>query len=237
MKGRHDYSLIVKWTGNTGTGTSNYKGFERSHSIIVAEKDEIFGSSDPAFRGDKTKHNPEELLLASISSCHMLWYLHLCAVSGIIVTDYIDKAIGTMIESAMGGGKFTEATLNPIVTITDILMTEKANSLHEKANELCFVANSLNFPVYHKPLCVTASTGNLLNKGDQRWLIDDCNNARRQAKFGNAYHWWRLRSPGYYGKTSASISSNGSLYLRGNGVFGRPRDSGGVRPALWLELK
>lgn len=82
-----------------------------------------------------------------------------------------------------------------------------------------------------------SSTGNLLNKSEQRWLIDDCNNERRQAKFGNAYHWWRLRSPGYYSKTSASISSNGSVYVRGNGVFGRPRDGGGVRPALWLELK
>lgn len=157
MNGQHNYSLTVKWTGNTGTGTSNYKEFERNHSIFVAHKTEILGSSDPAFRGDETKHNPEDLLLASISSCHMLWYLHLCAVEGIIVTDYIDNATGIMIETANGGGRFTEATLNPIVTLTDISMTEKANELHQKANELCFVANSLNFPVYHKPTCMTTT--------------------------------------------------------------------------------
>jgi len=155
MNGQHNYSLTVKWTGNTGTGTSNYKEFERSHSIFVADKTEILGSSDPAFRGDRTKHNPEDLLLASISACHMLWYLHLCAVAGIIVTEYIDNATGIMIETANGGGKFTEATLNPTVIITDISMTQKANELHKKANELCFVANSLNFPVYHKPTCIT----------------------------------------------------------------------------------
>jgi organic hydroperoxide reductase OsmC/OhrA len=157
MSGQHHYSLTVKWTGNTGTGTSNYKKFERSHSIFVANKPEIWGSSDPAFRGDKTKHNPEDLLLASISTCHMLWYLHLCATAGIIVTGYIDNATGIMIETSNGGGKFIEATLHPIVTITDISMTEKANELHKKANELCFVANSLNFPVYHKPTCVTTT--------------------------------------------------------------------------------
>ena len=155
MKGQHTYNLTVKWTGNNGTGTSSYKEFERSHSILVDGKIEILGSSDPAFRGDNTKHNPEDMLLASISSCHMLWYLHLCATAGIIVTDYIDNATGIMIETSNGGGKFKEATLNPTVTITDILMTEKANELHKKANELCFIANSLNFPIYHKPNCIT----------------------------------------------------------------------------------
>ena len=157
MNGQHNYSLTVKWTGNKGTGTSNYKEFERSHIVIVENKVDILGSADPAFRGDKTKHNPEELFLASISSCHMLWYLHLCAVAGIVVTDYMDTATGIMMETSNGGGKFTEATLNPRVTITDMLMTEKANELHKKANELCFVANSLNFPVHHKPTCITIS--------------------------------------------------------------------------------
>lgn len=156
MNARHNYKLTVKWTGNKGTGTSNYKEFERSHAILVDKKTEILGSSDPAYRGDKTKHNPEDLLLASISSCHMLWYLHLCTVAGIIVTDYIDNATGIMIETENGGGKFTEVTLNPIVTITNISMTEKANELHKKANELCFVANSLNFTVHHKASCLTS---------------------------------------------------------------------------------
>ena len=157
MNKQHNYSLAVRWTGNNGTGTSGYAAFERSHSIHIDNKSEILGSSDPAFRGDKTKHNPEELFLASISSCHMLWYLHLCAVAGVIVTDYIDHATAIMNETADGGGKFTEATLNPIVTITDISMTEKANELHKKANELCFIANSLNFPVHHKPTCITTT--------------------------------------------------------------------------------
>ena len=157
MTKQHNYSLTTKWTGNTGTGTSNYVAFERSHIIIVENKIEILGSSDPAFRGDKTKHNPEDLLLASISSCHMLWYLHLCATAEIIVTDYIDNATGIMVETSNGGGKFTEVTLNPLITISDILMTEKAIELHNRANELCFVANSLNFPVYHRPTCITAN--------------------------------------------------------------------------------
>lgn len=160
MNGQHNYSLTVKWTGNVGTGTSNYKEFERSHSILVSNKPEIFGSSDPEFRGDKTKHNPEELLLASISSCHMLWYLHLCSVAGIIVTSYIDHATGVMTENLNGGGKFTEVTLNPQVTISDISMTKEAKQLHIKANELCFVANSLNFPVHHKPVFIPSSYEN-----------------------------------------------------------------------------
>ena len=153
MSGQHNYKLTVKWTGNNGKGTSSYREFERSHSILVENKVEILGSSDPAFRGDKTKHNPEDLLIASVSSCHMLWYLHLCALSGVIVTDYIDNATGIMIETSNGGGKFTEITLHPTVTITNSSMIEKANELHKKANQLCFVANSLNFPVHHKPTC------------------------------------------------------------------------------------
>jgi len=155
MENKHNYTLKVKWTGNTGTGTSGYKDYERSHSILVENKVELFCSSDPAFRGDETKHNPEDLLLASVSSCHMLFYLHLCAVAGIIVTKYVDNVTGIMIETENGDGKFTEVTLSPRVTITDSSMVQKANELHKKANELCFIANSLNFPVYHKPICRT----------------------------------------------------------------------------------
>ena len=157
MGEQHNYKLTIKWTGNKGTGTSGYKAFDRSHSIIADNKVEIEGSSDPAFRGDKTKHNPEELLLAAVSSCHMLWYLHLCAVEGIIVMDYADNATGTMNETDNGGGKFTEITLHPVVIITDNLMIEQANGIHRKANELCFIANSLNFKVFHKPTCKVAS--------------------------------------------------------------------------------
>ncbi|MBD3887690.1 hypothetical protein IFO70_39940 [Phormidium tenue FACHB-886] len=80
------------------------------------------------------------------------------------------------------------------------------------------------------------SKENLLIKGKQKWLIDDENNQKRQAKYDSDYHWWRLRSPGYYERTSASVNANGNIYVRGNGVYGRPRDGGGVRPALWLKL-
>lgn len=152
MNQPHNYKLTVKWTGNTGTGTSNYREYERSHIIITENKADILGSSDPAFRGDKSKHNPEDLLLAALSSCHMLSYLHLCALSEVIVTEYIDHATGIMIYTPDGGGHFSEVTLNPIVTVTDNSMRKKADELHKKANELCFIANSVNFPVHHQPV-------------------------------------------------------------------------------------
>ncbi len=152
------YKLSVKWTGNNGAGTPNYKGYERSHSILVDNKVEIHGSSDPAFRGDPSKHNPEELLVASLSSCHMLWYLHLCAEAGVIVVDYIDNAVGTMVESSNGGGYFKEVLLNPIVTVTNEEMVGKAIDLHKKANQLCFIANSVNFKVGHQPICKSLLT-------------------------------------------------------------------------------
>jgi organic hydroperoxide reductase OsmC/OhrA len=149
MQGQHQYKATIKWTGNKGTGTDNYRNYERSHQIIIENKTDIVGSSDPAFRGDKTKHNPEDFLVSSLSSCHMLTYLHLCAVAGIVVTDYIDNATGVMVETSNGGGQFTEVTLNPMVTVTEQHMLNKANELHKKANELCFIANSVNFPVRH----------------------------------------------------------------------------------------
>ena len=154
MNKQHDYKLTVKWTGNSGTGTSDYQSYQRSHVISVENKPDIAGSSDPKFRGDKIKHNPEELFVASISTCHLLWYLHLCAEAGVIVTDYADNAVGIMTETSDGGGHFTEVTLNPTVTVTENSMIEKANELHKKANEFCFIANSVNFPVHHKPTCL-----------------------------------------------------------------------------------
>ncbi|MVN21868.1 OsmC family protein [Mucilaginibacter arboris] len=153
MSKEHNYSLTIVWTGNKGKGTNSYRSFERSHTITSENKVPILASSDPAFLGDQTKHNPEELFLASISSCHMLWYLHLCAEAGIIVLNYTDEATGTMTETNCGG-HFSEVTLNPTVTVAASSMIEKANELHKKANELCFIANSLSFPVRHKPICV-----------------------------------------------------------------------------------
>jgi organic hydroperoxide reductase OsmC/OhrA len=155
MNRTHHYKTTIKWTGNTGTGTSGYKEFERSHSILVDNKVEILGSSDPAFRGDSTKHNPEELLVSSLSACHLLWYLHLCSEAGVIVLDYSDSATGIMVETSNGGGQFTEVTLNPTVIVKENSMVNKANELHKKANELCYIANSVNFPVKHNPTAMT----------------------------------------------------------------------------------
>ncbi len=155
MSGQHNYKATIKWTGNKGTGTDHYKNYERSHQIIIENKLDILGSSDQKFRGDKTKHNPEDLFVSSLSSCHMLWYLHLCSEAGVVVTDYIDNATGIMIETSNGGGQFTEVTLNPIVTVTEQHMIDKANKLHKKANKLCFIANSINFPVKHNPIAKT----------------------------------------------------------------------------------
>lgn len=155
MDRNHNYQLTIQWTGNTGQGTASYRTYERNHIIKASGKPDIAGSSDPNFRGDTTKYNPEELLVASLSACHMLWYLHLCAEAGIVVVEYVDHSTGVMIEAAQGGGHFTEVTLHPTVTITDNAMIGKANALHRKAHELCYIANSVNFPVHHKPVCKT----------------------------------------------------------------------------------
>ncbi|HEY0244474.1 MAG TPA: OsmC family protein [Mucilaginibacter sp.] len=149
----HQYKATITWTGNLGTGTSSYKDFNRTHEISVDGKPTIPASSDPSFRGDPSRYNPEELFLASLSSCHMLWYLHLCAEAGVIVVDYTDHAIGTMIETTNGSGHFTQVTLHPNVLVSDASMIAKANELHHEANKYCFIANSVNFPVLHQPMC------------------------------------------------------------------------------------
>ena len=153
MNQPHLYKVIVKWTGNKGEGTLSYKAYDRSHTILIQNKPDIWGSSDPNFRGDKTKHNPEDLFVSSLSACHMLWYLHLCAEAGIIVVDYTDYATGTMVETPEGGGHFVEVTLNPEIIVTEVWMIVKANALHPEANKRCFIANSVNFPVHHNPTC------------------------------------------------------------------------------------
>ncbi len=149
----HKYKTMVEWTGNLGEGTSNYRGYERSHFISAENKPLIEASSDPVFMGDATKYNPEELLVASLSSCHMLWYLHLCADNGIVVISYKDEATAIMLETA-AGGHFAEVILHPLVTINDESDIEKANNLHEAAHKKCFIANSCNFPVRHEPSCL-----------------------------------------------------------------------------------
>ena len=153
MQKEHKYTLTLDWTGNKGTGTSHYKEYGRSHTVNIKGKAELECSADPSFRGDNTKHNPEELFLASISGCHMLWYLHLCAVNGVTVTAYTDNPEGIMETEADGNGRFTLVTLHPDVTVTEESMMKKANELHEKANKMCFIANSCNFPIRHEPVC------------------------------------------------------------------------------------
>ncbi len=146
----HHYSTTIEWTGNNGSGTSSYKAYSRDHDFTAGDKPSIKLSSDPAFMGDPKRHNPEELLVASLSSCHMLWYLHLCSVNKITVTKYQDNASGQMEESKDGSGRFTGVQLNPEVTIMEAEKQELAASLHHKANEMCFIANSCNFPINHQ---------------------------------------------------------------------------------------
>ncbi|MDP2089364.1 MAG: OsmC family protein [Flavobacteriaceae bacterium] len=153
MEEEHKFKASIIWTGNKGQGTVDSNAYDRSHTITVENKPDILCSVDPAFRGDKTKYNPEDLFVASLSACHMLWYLYLCSEVGVIVVDYKDNAIGTMKINADGNGHFTEITLNPIVTVTNKAMIAKANKLHHKANKMCFIANSCNFPVRHNSTC------------------------------------------------------------------------------------
>jgi organic hydroperoxide reductase OsmC/OhrA len=147
----HSYSANVVWTGNLGSGTSAYRAYARDHELRFAGKPPILGSSDPAFRGDPARCNPEELLVASLSACHMLWFLHLSANAGIVVTGYEDAASGTMVEEDDGGGRFTEVVLRPRVTLADETRRRELDGLHERAHALCFLARSMNFPVRCAP--------------------------------------------------------------------------------------
>jgi organic hydroperoxide reductase OsmC/OhrA len=156
MAKEHRYGLTVTWTGNQGTGTSSYRAYARDHEIAAAGKAVIPASSDPAFRGDKTRYNPEDLLVASLSSCHMLWYLHLCAVAGIVVTRYADHAEGVMAEDADGSGRFTRVTLRPEIAVAPGTELDKAHELHHEAHAKCFIANSVNFPVACEPRIAVA---------------------------------------------------------------------------------
>jgi organic hydroperoxide reductase OsmC/OhrA len=152
MSKHHKYETTVRWTGNKGTGTSAYRAYSRDHEIRGPGKPVIPASSDPAFHGDAARYNPEELLVASVSSCHMLWYLHLCAVNKVVVMEYEDHAEGTMEETVDGGGRFLGVTLKPRITITRESNLESAKKLHHDAHEKCFIANSVNFPVRCEPV-------------------------------------------------------------------------------------
>ncbi|MFC9242418.1 OsmC family protein [Streptomyces decoyicus] len=153
MAATHTYDLTIEWTGNLGSGTDTYRSFSRDHEVLAEGKDPIAASSDPAFRGDPRRWNPEELLVSSVAQCHMLWYLHLCAAGGVTVVDYEDRAHGVMtMDEAGGGGQVTEVTLHPEVTVADASMVEKAQALHAEVHALCFIARSVNFPIRHHPV-------------------------------------------------------------------------------------
>ncbi|HEY4112293.1 OsmC family protein [Puia sp.] len=156
MAKEHHYQTQLRWTGNRGEGTSHYRTYDRDHLLSANGKPEIAASSDPSFRGNPQRYNPEELLVASLSSCHMLWYLHLCAVNGVVVVDYSDSAEGTMLETEDGGGYFSTVVLRPVVLVKEAGMKEKAEALHHEANKLCFIANSVRFPVRHEPVISSA---------------------------------------------------------------------------------
>lgn len=154
---QHTYRVRVDWTGNDGAGTTNYRSYRRDHTISADGKPPLPGSSDPAFRGDATRYNPEDLLVASLSACHMLWYLHLCAVNQINVLAYVDRAAGEMTESADGSSAFTRVMLAPRVTIAAGGDPDRARALHDEAHHLCFIARSVNFRVGLSPEIIVGS--------------------------------------------------------------------------------
>ena len=157
MTREHHYRITTTWTGNLGAGTSDYRAYSRNHEIkILGKSAPLSGSSDPAFRGDPARYTPEELLVASLSACHMLWFLHLCADAGIVVTEYEDVASGAMSEHADGSGEFTMVILRPRAVITDSARIADAMALHPRAHEWCFIARSVNFPVQHEAVVVAA---------------------------------------------------------------------------------
>lgn len=145
--GMHTYAATVTWTGNLGSGTSSYRGYSRDHEVAGVGKAVIAGSSDPVFRGDGGRWNPEELLVASLAQCHLLWFLHCAARAGVVVTGYVDRAEGLMRVHEDGSGEFAEVTLRPEVVVADPVRVGELEGLHEQAHGLCFIARSVNFPV------------------------------------------------------------------------------------------
>lgn len=145
----HHYELAIAWTGNTGTGTSSARAYSRDHEVTAPGPAPIAASADPAFRGDSGRWNPEQLFLASVAQCHMLWYLGLAAGAGVIVTAYEDHPTGTMLEESDGSGRFEGVTLHPTVTISAESDPAIARELHERVGDYCFIARSINTPIHH----------------------------------------------------------------------------------------
>jgi organic hydroperoxide reductase OsmC/OhrA len=149
--GAHEYTARLIWDGNTGEGTARYAAYGRQYRVLVAGKPELAGTADPAFRGEADRHNPEDLFLAAVSACHMLFYLSLCARQGVRVLAYADDARGRMRIHADGGGRFEAIALRPTVTVADGTDTALAVRLHETAHDLCFIANSCSVPIRCEP--------------------------------------------------------------------------------------
>ncbi|MDQ0923115.1 organic hydroperoxide reductase OsmC/OhrA [Pseudarthrobacter sp. W1I19] len=147
----HSYALTVQWTGNLGEGTSSYRGYSRDHDVLIPGLPVIKGSADPTFHGDRERYNPEQLLLAALAQCHMLSYLHVAVKHGVVVTGYRDDASGLMRLNRDGSGQFESVTLHPRVTVADAGQADLAARLHHEANQVCFIARSVNFPVDHEP--------------------------------------------------------------------------------------
>ncbi|WP_344068463.1 OsmC family protein [Microbacterium sediminicola] len=156
MWGEHAYAVTATWTGNRGTGTSGYRDYDRSVTLESNGKPAVLASADKPFRGDPTRWNPEDMLLAALSECHLLSYLHAAVQSGVVVTAYEDRATGVMVEDGRGGGHFRDVTLRPVVTVADASMLDAAQAAHAQANEWCFIANSVNFPVRHEATVIVA---------------------------------------------------------------------------------
>ncbi len=154
MVATHEYAVTVEWTGNLGAGTSSYRAYGRDNVVTATGKHGIDGSSDPAFRGDATRWNPEELLVASLAQCHMLQFLHLAAVAGVRVVAYSDSPVGHLTVDRDGGGGFDQVVLRPSVAIDGEVDAGQLDALHERAHELCFIAQSVNFPVRHEAAVV-----------------------------------------------------------------------------------
>jgi len=149
MSKTHDYSSRLVWNGNLGAGTSTYSGYGRDYTVMVAGKPDMRGSADPMFRGSRELHNPEDLFVASISSCHMLSYLALCARQGVSVIAYEDNATGTLALDEAWNGRFEQVTLNPVVTIADGDKEALALAFHDEAHRSCFIASSCSVPIHH----------------------------------------------------------------------------------------
>jgi organic hydroperoxide reductase OsmC/OhrA len=153
MSRHHGFAVRTEWTGNRGEGTATYRAYGRDHVVVADGKlHAIEGSSDRAFHGDAERWNPEELVIAALSQCHMLSFLHVAAANGLVVVEYTDDASGTL-ETTGDSGRLAAATLRPIVTLDaqhSDADADRAGALHERASELCFIANSVNFPVHHE---------------------------------------------------------------------------------------